>query len=270
MRSLRFISTLLLINYCLITPKAYSEEKTSFSYPGGIAELILEKQSDLLPEVKFGINEPVIIDEGRYWRILIGLSLDTLPGEYIVYVKRSVEDASVIYEKIQVSQKNYALSKLNNNLRHIHRTHKKVSDIDYQNTQQPNLPFVYPTQGEWNTSFGELNFDKKKQTLKGQNTVYINITNKTYIVSPQNAIVSKIETNKRGVSTLFLDHGRGLYSVISGLKDITVNIGNGVVAGAVIGSSYPSKETPTFRKNFISWQSIMNGVYINPIILTQL
>jgi len=257
----------------MTTTKAFAEEELNqqtFSYPGGVAELTLEKQSDLLPEVKFGINEPVIIDQGDYWRILIGLSLDTLPGEYLVYIKRSVEDSSATHEKIQVRQKNYTLLEQNKKLKHTHQTHKSISEIEYQNTQQPSLPLSYPAEGNWNTSFGELSFNNKKQTLQSQNTVWLNVKNKLNIISPQNAIVSKIETNKDGISTLFLDHGRGLYSVISGLNDITVKIGNGVVAGAVIGNVSPSQKGQSLKKSYLSWQSIMNGEYINPIILTQL
>jgi len=264
------IFSLLLALTCMISTKVLAQETLSFNYPGGVAELKLDKQSDLLPEIKFGISEPVIIDQGDSWRILIGLSLDTLPGEYLVYIKRSIEDATATHEKIQVSQKNYVLSKEEKKPKHIHQTHKTVSQIEYQNTQQPSFPLSFPAQGNWNTSFGELYFNKRKKTLQSQNTVWLNVESKLNITSPQNAIVSNIETDKHGLSTVFLDHGRGLYSIISGLNDITVEIGNGVVAGAVIGNTTLPKESSKQRKTPLSWQCMMNGVYINPIILTQL
>ena len=64
---------------------------------------------------------------------------------------------------------------------------------------------------------------------------------------------------------MFLDHGRGLYSVIRGVTDLSIETGNGVMAGAVLGKS-PVYEG---RNSTISWQVIMNGVYVNPVLLVE-
>ena len=270
-QAVKALTATLALSINISTSSALAESTSvPHSYPGGVAQLILEKQSDLLPVVKFGIKEPVIIDQDTHWKILIGLSLDVLPGEYLVYVKRANKDSSASYEKIHVQQKLYSLAENNNSKKYINMQHKRISDIEFENSQQPSLPLNFPATGDWNTSFGELNYDKRKETLTSQNTLYLEIIEKTLILAPQNAIVSKVVTSKTGTSTVYLDHGRGLYSIISGIKEITVSAGNGVVAGAVLGNTTPPTSTLKKSSNYITWQSMMNGAYINPAVLTTL
>jgi len=177
-----------------------------------------------------------------------------LPGEYLVYVKRANKDSSASYEKIHVQQKLYSLAENNNSKKYINMQHKRISDIEFENSQQPSLPLNFPATGDWNTSY----------------TLYLEILEKTLILAPQNAIVSKVVTSKTGTSTVYLDHGRGLYSIISGIKEITVSAGNGVVAGAVLGNTTPPTSTLKKSSNYITWLSMMNGAYINPAVLTTL
>jgi murein DD-endopeptidase MepM/ murein hydrolase activator NlpD len=99
--------------------------------------------------------------------------------------------------------------------------------------------------------------------------VSLTTTELSNVIAPQNAIVSRIEfdENQTELATLFLDHGRGLYSIISGMSDLTVEIGNGVIAGAVLGKMPLDK---TGSPTTLIWQCVINGVYINPLILTKI
>lgn len=240
-----------------------------YSYPGGIAELRLEKQSDELPEIKYGIREPVIIEHDRYWRILIGIDLDTLPGDYLVYLKRSIEDARSEYLTFNVEQHRYPLhSNSNHSIGRAHKTHKTLSSISFRNTQQPTLPLRLPADGQWTSSFGHIVIDNKDDKAASQNLVSLTTTELLTVNAPQNAIITKIDTKKSGLSTVFLDHGRGLYSVLDGVADLSVETGNGVVAGAVIGK-LPSSERSNNVIKRLTWQCILNGAYVNPLILTQ-
>jgi len=76
--------------------------KNEFNYPGGVAEFLIEKKSSDMPVVKFGLREPVIIEQSSHWRVLVGLSLDLLPGEYVSYIKRSDENTSGTHKRIFV------------------------------------------------------------------------------------------------------------------------------------------------------------------------
>ena len=119
-------------------------------------------------------------------------------------------------------------------------------------------------ESDWIKRFGQVLNTKSEEVIR-QNLISTVITNISTVVAPQNAIVSRIETDEFDISTLFLDHGRGLYSVIRGVTDLSIETGNGVMAGAVLGKS-PVYEG---RNSTISWQVIMNGVYVNPVLLVE-
>ena len=242
---------------------------SKFNYPGGVAVLSIEKQSDELPEIKYGTREPVVLDLAGQWQVLIGISLQTLPGEYLLYIKPALKDMPAQHKTFNVKQYSYPLhSESNGLISNSFHDHEQLSEIAFKNTQQPYLPLLYPADGRWSDFFGHTAYDQRQQKTVAQNLVSLTTTELLTVTAPQNAIVSKIETDANKISTVFLDHGRGLYSVIGGVTDLSIEAGNGVVAGAVIGKlpSQSSNEEP----RQLTWQCVLNGVYVNPIILTQL
>jgi hypothetical protein len=251
----------------------------TFGHPGGIAELTIVKDSADMPEVRFGLNEPVIMEYKDHWRILIGLSLDTLPGEYVAYVKSGIEGSTGHYKKIVVKQYDYPFQEYSRldgviDQRAIFKTDDSFSDIDFSNTQQPSLPLRWPLEGRWSNNFGHKLYNTKQAVLHTPNAIVVSTTILSTVISPQSAIVSKIRTSESGISSVTLDHGRGLYSILSGLNDITVEIGDGLVAGAVIGKLLAVDEgtldaSAPVDKTLV-WQTVINNAYVDPQLLTRL
>lgn len=255
----------------------YLESTGAYNFPGGIAQLRIPKLSNDLPLVKFGIKEPPIIESEKYWRILVGLDLEMLPGEYLVYVKQSDADLPATSIKFKVVQKIYPITNIDDVGSAVLSQdfdHDKFSEIDFANSEQPQLPLMLPVAGDWEDVFGSVaaSNDPLSSSIGGlvQNYVYLSSTNLSIITAPQNAMVSRIIQGggSQALATVFLDHGRGVYSILSGVADLSVEVGNGIVAGAVIGKlpSSLSADEPSI----LIWQSIVNGVYINPLILTEL
>ena len=269
--SLLFISALASLSP--LSTHSTNAEKNTFNYPGGVVEIRIDKKSSFLPEIQYGIHEPVIIEEQKNWRVLIGLDLETIPGEYLIYLKHDIDGASSEHIKFFVEQQNYPVRILNKKPKQvIKQVHLRLTKLDYENTQQPNLPLNFPKQGNWNLGFGTVFFDRRSKKTSTQNNIFYETNTIINVRSPENALISNIIIEKDGSSTVFLDHGRGLYSVIGGITDLNVEIGNGVVSGAVIGKVTP---TANFKKNTVAtktltWQCILNGIYVNPTILTQL
>lgn len=253
-----------------------NDQTNKMSFPGGIVELRINKESDQLPTVKFGTKEPIIIEQAEEWRILLGLNLNTLPGDYLVYVKRATKDSSAFNLKFTVAQKKYLLSESvisAKNMALFRQSHSSLSNIDFTNSEQPSLPLQLPIEGRWQDSFGTLFQSQNDKTLIKQNLVSYQAIPYAAVRAPQNAIVSNIVLNGSGQTTIYLDHGRGLYSILSGLSDLTVEIGNGVVAGAVLGKMLPinsdqQPENYLAATPMLSWQIVMNDNYINPLLLT--
>ena len=248
-----------------------------YSFPGGIAQLRVPKLSSSLPVVKFGIAEPPIIESENYWRILVGLDLAILPGEYLVYVKHNDVDLAATSLKFDVVQKTYPITNLDDLRSAVHAkgiNHDKFSEIDFENSEQPHLPLKRPIDGTWVDVFGSVAssndpLSKDSETLV-QNYVYLSSTELKIVTAPQNAMVSRIihGPEPEALATVFLDHGRGVYSILSGVADLSIEVGNGLVAGAIIGKLPSSVNTD--QPSTLIWQSVVNGVYVNPLILTEL
>ncbi|NNC99702.1 MAG: peptidoglycan DD-metalloendopeptidase family protein [Gammaproteobacteria bacterium] len=255
-----------------VPPLAASEIREEYNYPGGVVDILLARKSDILPQVKYGTREPIVIQQLDYWRVLIGVSLDTLPGEYVLYVKEPESELPAYSVQFDVNQKTYPVLELASvkQPRNIH--YDSTTDLDFSNTEQPELPLMLPAQGQWANFFGHVvvypDQDPDSSEVIVQNYVSLTTTELATVTAPQNAIVSRVlvEQEPPGLATVFLDHGRGLYSIISGLADLSVEKGNGVVAGAVIGKLPVSQDTPAE----LIWQCVINGVYINPLVMTQI
>jgi len=247
-----------------------SKARSQSNYPGGIVELKIPKQSSELPEVRYGLREPVIIETKTHWRVVIGIGLETLPGEYLVYVKRATQRSESEYLKIDIEQKEYPQfdSHEGNISETLIRSRKKVSDIDFSNTQQPDFPLELPADGDWNDTFGQQIYQQREGQLASLNGISMTTTKLATVISPQNAIVTRIEVGNSNLSTVYLDHGRGLISILQGLTDITVEPGNGVVVGAVLGKLPGAKSNAEPSK--LIWQTQINGAFVNPLLLTNL
>jgi len=259
----------------LIPVSGYTEtiKETNFNYPGGIAEILIDKKNTFLPEVQYGIYEPTIIEQDDHWRILIGLDLKTIPGEYLLYLKHQVDDASSEHIKFIVEQKDYPIKVLERKSKKlIKQEHSRLTQLDYENTRQPNLPLNFPVEGHWDLEFGAVFYNKRSKKTHTQNQISFETSSIINVRSPENALVSNVIIEKDESATVFLDHGRGLYSVISGITDLNVEIGNGVLSGAVIGKVTPTADfkKSTVATKTLTWQCILNGIYVNPTILTQL
>lgn len=278
-----FVTQLKLVGHLIVTtilmtaamPVIAMDE---INYPGGIATLEIPKKSESLPTVRYGLTEPAILARQNRWLILIGLDLEQLPGEYILYTRQAGEDESAEFLQFQVRHKHYPI-------RHVSADdvvelpdYEKISDLDFSNSQPPELPMLLPFEGEWNDDFGRLFLVEKNKEMLAQNHTWASATASSLVRSPQAGIIAKIVTNDWGISNLVLDHGRGVYSILHGLDNLTVELGNGVVAGAVLGK-IPEQQSTSSRANKanrpavtakVHWQVQLNGVFVNPLLMTQL
>jgi len=276
---MKYLANLLYVLCLLLSTSNHSlAQQTgdlSFSYPGGVVELILPKNSNVLPSVQYGIREPVIIEQFDHWRVIIGLDINTLPGDYLAYIKYPDSGSPAYSIKFAVRQKSYPITEIDTELQsNINIQHNTLSDLDFSNTEQPIFPLKLPITGEWHDAFASQEFNTaintEQPSLVSQNFISLTSTKTEIISSPSKAIVSRIILGDvvSAFATVYLDHGRGLYSIISGVSDLSVSTGDGILAGAVIGKLSQDEKNPSSR--ILKWQCMINGVYVNPLILTQI
>ncbi len=253
-----------------------------FSYPGGVAEILLPKTTPQPPLVRYGLKEPAVIETERNWRVLVGIALDQLPGDYVVYSRQTDTDEAAVFTEFQVEHKQYvAIPLTSKDLLTLDSVPllQDYSELDFHNTQPPRLPMQLPIDGDWNKNFGRIAYsdrisDGGNTEERLQNHSFIVSSPLTLIRAPQAGIVSKLITTEAGLSTLVIDHGSGVQSVLHGLSDITVELGNGVTAGAVLAKvprldNDQTKNTSTLS-HIVYWQVRMNGVFVDPLLMTKL
>ncbi len=247
------------------------------NHPGGIVELTLKKKSGNPPVVRYGLQEPALLEQDNDWRVLIGISLEQLPGNYLVYVREDNEEETATYESINVNHKSYPLLKNSAGSVKKLQTFKTLSELDFKNSQPPSMPMQTPFEASWDLGFGTI-FSNDSNQAYTQNHTFAQANARTLIKAPQVGIVCKVKKNKNGLFTVVLDHGRGIYSLLHNLDDITVELGNGVVAGAVLGKVSEVKKPSTEQDNTqtteigkpVYWQVQLNGVFVNPLYLINL
>lgn len=260
-----------------------------YNYPGGIIDLKINKESTDLPEIKYGLNDVIVLDEGDQWRILIGIDLETLPGDYLLYIKHPNEEISALNQKFSVAQKqpSFLLDPQVNGYP-VALNEEKFSDITFNNSVEPILPLSYPAIGQWTDKFGAIDTSNEGGNIFTRNYISLTTTQALPVTAPHNAIVTRVfitpnstENRRPNLNlsnnnppakenySIVLDHGRGLYSILTGITDITVEPSNGVRAGAVLGKIY-SRNFSSNEPNTLIWQTVLNEAYVNPVILTQL
>lgn len=283
----RFVLCIAALWFCssLLAAKVnIDKEAEGLNHPGGIAEIHIPKTSALLPTVKYGLKEPAILENDSYWRVLIGISLEQLPGDYLVYIheQEREDDDGISFKKFQVNHKTYPLRDGNKITVKKLKIFSQLSELDFSNSQPPTLPMQWPFNAQWDTGFGDIFLQGDETTPNIQNHTFGDATPLTLVKAPQTGIVCNIDQSKNGLYTVVIDHGRGIYSLLHNLDDITVELGNGVVAGAVLGkvaadnkpsTSSTQPELTKQREKMgkpVYWQVQLNGVFVNPVYLTQL
>lgn len=247
-----------------------AQGNAQYNFPGGYIDLEIDKINDELPEIKFGLRAPVVIDKQNHWQILIGLDLNLLPGQYVLYIKHADEENRGEHRTIEVRQKVYPFQDLRagSEAGSIDFYPKiETSQIEFSNTQQPILPLTMPLKGNWNQQFGYQWILKEGNSVVTNNAISVQARQYSSVLAPQNAIISNIVMDQQELATIVLDHGRGLYSILRGLTDLTVDVGNGVVSGAVLGRLPASTEV---EQSKLVWQTLLNGVFVDPSLLSKI
>ena len=270
---MRIILMFLIVSW---VPAIWANDDQKFNYPGGVVILTVDKRSSEIPYVRYGTQEPVIIDQGVSWKLVIGIGLNQLPGEYLVYFRHADKDQTVNFLRFDVEHKPYLSVEPKHDIELNLPKAKTLSDLDFKNTAPLVLPLGPPADTAWDTGFGHYFAPEKNEQSVRQRFSYARVEPNSPIKAPQTGIVSKIMTQRRGLSSLVIDHGSGAFSLIHGFGEIIPAIGYGVTQGEVIGFS-PTNDGNTIRSKKdtdnlaeIYWQFQLNGELVDPLVLQQI
>ncbi|MCK5360881.1 MAG: M23 family peptidase, partial [Gammaproteobacteria bacterium] len=105
----RFITYSIAAQMCLFASTTAFADSTFVGnpVPGGVAIVDLGSSENPLPLTRYGAKRVLVIEQDGHWKGLVGLSLKTLPGNYIVSYQTENGKGSSKDANIKVAPKTY-------------------------------------------------------------------------------------------------------------------------------------------------------------------
>ncbi len=249
--------------------------------PGGTVELNLRKlmtesEQAAMPQVYFGRHQTIVLDNDDYWKVIIGVNLQSIPGRYVASVVEADKsngklDFTVIPHHYSLASdigktvKNRLIGRLLSRKPQTTTQFKILKDLPWSNLS-PQLPLNYPAKGSWSDQFGHV-YQNSDQQMVQTESIQLTTTQPQLITSPADAICLQID-EEDGRFSVWLDHGMGLFSHISGLPDIAIEEQDKIIQGSMISNI--TDNASNRRPTKVVWRVVMNNALINPHIMTHM
>jgi murein DD-endopeptidase MepM/ murein hydrolase activator NlpD len=239
--------------------------------PGGVAVVALPTTGQTMPHVEFSGQRVMVVRHLKHWYALVGLSLDTVPGDKMLDV--NMPGADDIHVGFAVSPKTYAEQDLTianpemvnptpEQLKRIEREQQRLAKVTgtWHDTHDPSVSFIWPVKGPETSTFG------LKRVLNGEpksphSGIDIAGPTGTAVKAPADARVADIGNYYYCGKTLTLDMGQGLFSVYCHLSKIKVNPGQKVKQGQLVGRIGATGRTTGPN---LHWTVRLNEVPVDP------
>ena len=237
--------------------------------PGGVAVIDLGAASAQAPGARWGEQPLAVLNEGGRWLALVGIPLDTAPGDIEISVF-SGSTASV--KKIQVRGKAYPEQRLTikdqrkvdpnpDDLARIAREHEVTDAVKRQFTErQPDTAFALPANGPLSSRFG-LRRIFNGQPRNPHAGLDVAVGSGAPVRAPAAGVVANTGDYFFNGNTVFIDHGQGLITAYMHLSRIDVRPGQPVKRGEILGAV---GATGRVTGAHLHWAVILNNTAVDP------
>lgn len=220
--------------------------------PGGLAVVTVLSADHPRPEAHFGRERVMVLAAHGHWHAIVGLPAGILPGEYLVRVNTAdTEEATTRF-----------------------RVRPPVPGSRSGGPAQPVSTTPFPPGDDaldsaltvWrNTDSMDLEFRTPVSTRPGdrQAAAADTVLDDVLVTAPSGGIVAGVLPIREQVSAVVLDHGQGLFSILSPLHRVAVTRGATLAKGDRIGTT----DFRTSPNRTLDWQVIINRTRIDPHFL---
>ncbi len=258
-----------------VSPAAVAETSfTGEAVPGGVAVVDLGPTDEPKPLTRYGAKRVLVIKQDGHWKGLVGLSLKTLPGNYIVSYQTKNENstskqASIKIvpktypeQRIKMKQKKYVspdkeqLSRIKKEKKHMGKLFKVWRDTDVS------VDLSWPVNGALSSPFGLRRFfnDQARNPHSG---IDIAAPEGTDIVLPSDGIIIDTGNYYFNGKTVFVDHGQGMISMFNHMSKITAKTGDKLQRGDKIGEI---GSTGRVTGPHLHWSLSLNQARVDPML----
>ncbi len=214
--------------------------------PGGIAIIPLEASSDNdVPQVSFNGVRVLVARDGEHWQAVIGIPLDTAPGDHEVRVQRGSKTQT---QPFQVRDKAYATQHLTlKDKRKVEPTAEDLARIRHETAEikaalahwsesaTVETAFTPPADGRLSSSFGLRRYFNG-QPRKPHSGLDIAAAPGTPVTAPAAGKVISTGDYFFNGNTVFIDHGQGLVTMYCHLSRIDAQPGQRLAQGEALGA----------------------------------
>ncbi|MEA1890876.1 MAG: peptidoglycan DD-metalloendopeptidase family protein [Pseudomonadota bacterium] len=247
---------------------------TESSVPGGVTIVDLGAASEVRPQARFGSKKIMVIQQDGQWKGLVGLSLKTLPGDYIVSYKSGNKRKTDSEITIKVLPKTYPEQRLKMKLKkYVSPNKEQLARIKKEKIHMGKLfkiwrdtdvsiDLSWPVNGLVSSPFGLKRFfnDQPRNPHSGLD---IAAPEGTDIVLPSDGNIIDTGNYYFNGNTVFVDHGQGMISMFNHMSKITAKTGDKLKRGDKIGEV---GKTGRVTGPHLHWSLNLNQTRVDPML----
>ena len=259
----------LLLLLSLLAPLLAGALPKQAAVPGGVAVIDIGPAGNPLPAAYWGEQPLAVIRENGRCFALLGIPLDTLPGELQIRINRG---GAVETKAVTIGIKNYPEQRLTikdkrkvepspEDLARIEREQKITEAVKKRfSDEQPDTTLAQPSPGPLSSRFG-LRRIFNGQPRNPHAGLDVAAGTGTPVRAPSDAVVANTGDYFFNGNTVFLDHGQGLITAYMHLSRIDVRPGQQVRRGELLGAI---GATGRVTGPHLHWAVILNNTPVDP------
>ena len=240
--------------------------------PGGVAEIAVAAAGAPRPEVRFG-GRPVLLQQRKTgWYALVGLPLDTPVGEQKLDIGLNDSSRPLPF---QVAAKDYPVQKLKiANQKMVTPDPEQLARINAERDRQisirsqfrevpvPRTDLALPADGRLSSRFG-LRRVFNGEPRAPHTGLDVAVPTGTPIRAAADGVVTLVDDFYFNGKTVFVDHGQSFVSMVCHLDKASVEAGQTVRRGEVLGHSGSSGRA---TGPHLHWSVYLNGAAVDPAL----
>lgn len=240
--------------------------------PGGIA-LVTLPAAQTPPRATLDGSRVAVVKQDDKWVAIVGISLDTPPGERKLIVKTGDGSLEVPFRVTDKSYRTQHLTIKNerqvtpnpDDLKRIaaEQRRSRAALERFTDTASPVFALATPVPGTKSDSYGSRRFFNG-QPRRPHSGMDIAASKGTPISAPADGEVVEVGDFFFNGNTVFIDHGAGLVTMYCHLDRIDVKTGDRVKAGDTLGTV---GATGRVTGPHLHWGVSLNGTMVDPALL---
>jgi len=237
--------------------------------PGGVAVLDLGPVGQAAPTARWGEQLLAVVRESGHWFALLGIPLDTLPGDLEITVAEGPRSSTL---RLPVLVKNYPEQRLR--IRDKHQVEPDAADLARIEREQeitaavkrhfsPGMPptgFALPAIGRLSSRFG-LRRIFNGQPRNPHAGLDVAAGAGSAVRAPSDGVVANTGNYFFNGNTVFIDHGQGLITAYMHLSRLDVHTGQALKKGEILGAV---GATGRATGPHLHWAVILNNTPVDP------